>query len=208
MGGLQGHTLNLCVVPTNTHHTYRHTDTHTRASPGSSVSKESTWNAGDHLQCRKPRFGSGRSPGEGNGNPLQHSCLGNPVDRGAWQATVHRVIRIHGHELVTKPSPSHTLEENTHIFKFIPHAHILLLAPVEMAKLLSTSGLDSPFESEDFTLPYLPVLYPSTHSHTTAFLPKHPLSWATGGAGKAPLLPPPLAGQSTLGPSAGVVLDL
>ena len=32
--------------------------------------------------------GTGRSPGEGNGNPLQYSCLGTPVDRGAWQATV------------------------------------------------------------------------------------------------------------------------
>ena len=35
--------------------------------------------------------GSGRSPGEGNGNPLQYSCLGNPTDRGVWQATVHGV---------------------------------------------------------------------------------------------------------------------
>ena len=35
--------------------------------------------------------GSGRSPGEGNGNPLQYSCLGNPMDRGAWWATVHGV---------------------------------------------------------------------------------------------------------------------
>ena len=34
--------------------------------------------------------GSGRSPGGGNGNPLQYSCLGHPMDRGAWQATVHR----------------------------------------------------------------------------------------------------------------------
>ena len=34
---------------------------------------------------------SGRPPGEGNGNSLQHSCLENPMDRGAWQATVHRV---------------------------------------------------------------------------------------------------------------------
>ena len=34
---------------------------------------------------------SGRSPGEGNGNPLQYSCLGNPTDRGAWRAIVHRV---------------------------------------------------------------------------------------------------------------------
>ena len=37
--------------------------------------------------------GSGRSPGEGNGNPSQYSCLGNPMDRGAWQATVHGVAK-------------------------------------------------------------------------------------------------------------------
>ena len=47
--------------------------------------------------------GSGRSPGEGNGNPLQYSCLENPMDRGAWRATVHGVTRV-GHDLVTKPS--------------------------------------------------------------------------------------------------------
>ena len=35
----------------------------------------------------------GRSPGEGNGNPLQYSCLGNPMDRGAWRATVHGVAK-------------------------------------------------------------------------------------------------------------------
>ena len=37
--------------------------------------------------------GWGRSPGEGNGNPLQYSCLENPKDRGAWQTTVHRVTK-------------------------------------------------------------------------------------------------------------------
>ena len=37
--------------------------------------------------------GSGRSPGEGNGNPLQCSCLGNPMGRGAWKATVHGVTK-------------------------------------------------------------------------------------------------------------------
>ena len=37
--------------------------------------------------------GSGRCPGEGHGNPLQYSCLENPVDRGAWWATVHRVAK-------------------------------------------------------------------------------------------------------------------
>ena len=42
--------------------------------------------------------------GEGNGNQLQYSCLENPMDRGAWQATVHGVARV-GHDLATKPPP-------------------------------------------------------------------------------------------------------
>ena len=37
--------------------------------------------------------GPGRHPGRGNGNPLQYSCLGNPMDRGAWLATVHGVAK-------------------------------------------------------------------------------------------------------------------
>ena len=45
--------------------------------------------------------GSGRSPGEGDGNLLQYSCLENPKDRGAWGATVHGVARV-GHDSVTK----------------------------------------------------------------------------------------------------------
>ena len=53
--------------------------------PGGSDSKESTCNAGDLGSIP----GSRRSAGEGNGNPLQYSCLGKPMDRGAWQATVH-----------------------------------------------------------------------------------------------------------------------
>ena len=52
---------------------------------GGSDSKEFACSAGD-LGLMP---GSGRSPGEGNGNPLQYSCLGNPMDRGAWRATVH-----------------------------------------------------------------------------------------------------------------------
>ena len=44
-----------------------------------------------------------RPPGEGNGNPLQYSWLENPMDRGAWLATVHGVTRV-GHNLATKPS--------------------------------------------------------------------------------------------------------
>ena len=45
--------------------------------------------------------GSGKSSGVGNGNPLQYSYLENPVDRGAWQATVHGVARVR-HDLATK----------------------------------------------------------------------------------------------------------
>ena len=47
------------------------------------------------LQCRRPGsiLGSGGSPGEGNGNPLQYFCLGNPMDGGAWRATVHGVAK-------------------------------------------------------------------------------------------------------------------
>ena len=46
--------------------------------------------------------GVGRSSGEGNGNPGQYSCLGNPMDRGACRATVHRVAKRAGHNLATK----------------------------------------------------------------------------------------------------------
>ena len=57
--------------------------------PGSSVGKESTCNAGDLGSIP----GLGRSPGGGHGNPLQYSCLENPMDRGAWQAAVHGVTK-------------------------------------------------------------------------------------------------------------------
>ena len=58
--------------------------------PGASDSKEFACNAGD-LGLTP---GSGRSPGEGNDNLLQHSCLENPMDRGAWRATVHGAAKI------------------------------------------------------------------------------------------------------------------
>ena len=46
--------------------------------------------------------GSRRSPGEGNDNPLQYFCLGNPMDRGVWQAIVHGVAKEDGYGLATK----------------------------------------------------------------------------------------------------------
>ena len=48
--------------------------------------------------------GLGGSPGGGNGNPFRYSCLGNPMDRGAWRDTVHGVARV-GHNSATKPPP-------------------------------------------------------------------------------------------------------
>ena len=57
--------------------------------PGGSEGKASAYNAGDPGSIP----GSGRSPGEGNGNPLQYSCLENSMDGGAWLATVHGVTK-------------------------------------------------------------------------------------------------------------------
>ena len=57
--------------------------------PGSSTCKESAYNAGNLGAIP----GSGRSPGEGNGYSLQYFCLENPMDRGAWPATVHGVTK-------------------------------------------------------------------------------------------------------------------
>ena len=68
--------------------------------PHSSVGKESACNAGDPGSIP----GLGRSSGEGKGYPLQCSDLENPMDRGAWQATVHGISRIR-HNLVTKALP-------------------------------------------------------------------------------------------------------
>ena len=67
-------------------------------SPGGSVVNNLSANAGDVGSIP----GSGRSPGEENGNPLQYSCLENPRDRGAWQAAVHGVERV-VHDLAAKP---------------------------------------------------------------------------------------------------------
>ena len=68
--------------------------------------------------------GLGRSPERGNGNSLQYSCLGNPIDREAWQATVHGIARV-GDDLATKPPPS--------------HAYLGRLAPLECSTLQSAS---------------------------------------------------------------------
>ena len=61
--------------------------------PFGSDGKEPACNVGDLGSV----LGLGRFPGEGNGNPLQHSCLENSMDRGAWRVTVHGVVKA-GHD--------------------------------------------------------------------------------------------------------------
>ena len=60
--------------------------------PGGSGVKDLPANAGDAGDVGSIP-GSGRPPGGGNGNPLQYSCPGNPMDRGEWQATVHGITK-------------------------------------------------------------------------------------------------------------------
>ena len=78
---------------------------HVQGFPGSSDGNESACNAGDLGLIPV----SGRSPGGGNGSPLQYSCLEEPMDRGAWRATVHEVTKSR-----TRPK-----QLNTHAFSFL-----------------------------------------------------------------------------------------
>ena len=78
--------INLCVAVTQHWVSFLYVSINV-GFPGGSDGKESACNAGDLSSIP----GLGRSPGEGNGNPLQYSCLENPMDRGAWKATVHAV---------------------------------------------------------------------------------------------------------------------
>ena len=64
--------------------------------PGGSVVKNPPANAGD-TGDKGLIPGSGKSPGEENGNPVQYSCLNNPVDNGAWWATVHGIAKSEMH---------------------------------------------------------------------------------------------------------------
>ena len=87
--------------------------------PGGSDSKESACNTGNPGLIP----GSGRSPGEGNGNPFQYSCLENPMDRGAWQASVHGHRVGHNWEI----NQLTLLLSHTHIYIFYTHTYIYLL---------------------------------------------------------------------------------
>ena len=107
------------VTPThNIHTSFFLSSSYFGGFPCSSVGKESAYHTGDLGSIPW----SGRSPGEGNGNPLQYSCLKNPMDRGAWQAIVHGVARV-GHDLATKPPPPHLTFRTGHFnFKILNSA--------------------------------------------------------------------------------------
>ena len=80
--------------PSFIHDTLEHLLHTTWGFPGGSDGKESACNAGDLGSIP----GSARSPGEGNGNPLQDSCLENSTDRGSWSVTVHGVTKSRSEE--------------------------------------------------------------------------------------------------------------
>ena len=89
------------------HHLHKHLER--IGFPHGSVGKSSACNAGDLGSI--PR--SGRSPVEGTGNLLQYSCLENPMDRGAWQATINEITRVR-HDLVNKQQPYLTFHMSDH----------------------------------------------------------------------------------------------
>ena len=75
--------------------------------PGGSEGKASACNVGDPGSIP----GLGRSPGEGNGNPLQYSCLENPMDGAAWQTTVHGVAESDTTEQLTTPQQLYEMKK-------------------------------------------------------------------------------------------------
>ena len=127
--------------------------------PYSSNSKESAWNPGDLGLIT----GSGRSPEEANGNPLQHSCLKNSMDRRAWWTTVHGVAmsRIQ----LSDSACMHIIDLSWFKLPSVPHVSTtssLLLKTCQTRKSMRSAWL--------LTLPYrLPglfiVYYPYTGFH-------------------------------------------
>ena len=88
--------------------------------PGGSDGKESPCNVGDSDSISA----SGSSPGEGNGYPLQYSCLANSINRGTWQATVHGVAKTGTTERLT-----HTHTHAHTVYILIPNSQSISFYP-------------------------------------------------------------------------------
>ena len=117
--------------PALTQTTFCHEEMFYSNFPGGSYGKESDWNIGDPGSIRGPE----RPPGEGNGYPLQYSCLENSMHREAWWATVHRIkkgqtqlkqLSIHAHKHTRRDLPG---------------------GPVVTISLSSAGGVDSKLRS-------------------------------------------------------------
>ena len=124
--------------------------------PHSSDGKISACNAGDPGSIP----GSGRVPGEGNGNPFQYSCLENPMDRRAWQATVHGVARVI-YNLATKPPPPIMYQSIT--FKpFLDGSQLPPLSHYTTPKSLTLFLISILFKILTNTLNYASPILPSS----------------------------------------------
>ena len=134
--------------------------------PCSLVSKESTYNAG----AKGSILGWERTPGEGNGNILQYSCLENPMNREAWWATVHGVARVE-HNLATKPLPHplykyyafSSVQSLSHVRLFVTPwiaAHQAFLSITNSQSSLKLMSIESVMPSSHLILCHLLLLLP------------------------------------------------
>ena len=125
-----------------------------RGFPGGSDGKASAYNTGDPGSIP----GLGRSPGEGNGNPLQFSCLDNSRDRGAWQAIVHGVTK----------SQTRLSDQHTQVQGWVPAGNEPFVKCRRQIPSLSPWWYGDPWGHSEVTALY--VCVPSSTIHLTPWL--------------------------------------
>ena len=115
--------------------------------------------------------GSERSPGEGKSNPLQYSCLGNPMDRRAWWAAVHGAARV-GNNLVTKPPTILQLKLNL-FNKTQPTQHILSMNKMTRMSVSTKRKSLLSYVNENSSWVFLLILIERFHICASFFLTSH-----------------------------------